>query len=241
MEMIEHQAVTIEPEWIPQQGLAQRLQERAVIIIVEDALPIITKIKNVETVIMCDHPRPVAHVGTLQILRRLGNKIKCSDTGFYPEAVAVLPSVFVLAVATPFARPALPVAGAESIFCLRACLSGQRGVDDVHELAVVDLALQQFLPRYRIDVQFPPTWPREEAADLSAMPSLATHSPRRPQAGHSPSVQQKRDDYANHQQFAAILQPESRDPLLETGHRIGDHDHGEAPSSAGENSMIWPL
>jgi len=51
--MIEHQAVTIEPEWIPQLGLAQRLQERAVIIIiVEDALPIITTIKNVETEIM---------------------------------------------------------------------------------------------------------------------------------------------------------------------------------------------
>ena len=53
MEMIGHQAVTIEPEWIPQQGLAQRLQERAaIIIIVEDALPIITTIKNVETEIM---------------------------------------------------------------------------------------------------------------------------------------------------------------------------------------------
>src|SRR6516165_5918680 len=87
MEMIGHQAVTIEPEWIPQLGLAQRLQESAVIIIiVEDALPIITTIKNVKTEIMCDHPRPVAQAGTFQNLRWFGNKINCSDTGFLPPA-----------------------------------------------------------------------------------------------------------------------------------------------------------
>ena len=163
------------------------------------------------------------------------------DQEAHREAVAVLHRVLGLAIATPFARPPLPVAGAEGVFRLLACLTGQRGVDDEDKQAVGGLSLQQFLPQDRVDIEFPPPWPRQEAADLSPMPSLATYSPGRPQAGHPAGVQQERDDHADHQELGAVLQSERRDPPLETRYRIGDHDHGEAPSSAGEISMIRPL
>src|ERR1700677_2406178 len=102
------------------------------------------------------------------------------------------------------------------------------------------LSLQQVLPQDRVDIEFPPPWPCQKAADLSPMPSLATYSPGCPQAGHPARVQQKRDDHADHQKLRAILQSERSDPPLETRYRIGDHNHGEAPSPAGEISMIRP-
>jgi hypothetical protein len=83
MKMIGHQAVSLELEGIPQLRLSQRLQESAVVVIVkEHALPVIATIKDVETQLVRDHSRSVAHVGTLQNLRRAWNQINCSDTGF---------------------------------------------------------------------------------------------------------------------------------------------------------------
>src|SRR5271166_3183718 len=73
------------------------------------------------------------------------------------------------------------------------------------------------------------------------MSSLTAYNSGRLQAGHPPGVQQERDDHPDQQELGAVLQSKPCGPPLETRKRIGDHDHGEAPCSAGEIRMIYPL
>ena len=160
------------------------------------------------------------------------------DQEAHREAVAILLSVFLLAVATPFAGPPLAVARAVGVFGFLTCLTVQRGVDEEEEEAVAGLLFQQLLPQDRVDIEFPPPWPRQETADLGPVSRLAAHRPSRPQAGHPPRVQQERDDHADDQKLGAVPQSKPCGPPLETRKRIGDHDHGEAPSLAGDIRMI---
>ena len=120
--------------------------------------------------------------------------------------------VLVLAIATPLARPPLAVAGAVGVLGLLARLADQGGVDDEDEQAVGGLSVQQVLPQDRVDIELPPPWPRQEAADLGPMPGLAADGPGGPQAGHPAGVQQEGDDHADHQELGAVLQARRREP-----------------------------
>ena len=60
-------------------------------------------------------------------------RARWSDQETHREAVTVLLSVFVFAVATPFPRPFFTVAGAVGVFRFLSCLTGQRGVDEIYE------------------------------------------------------------------------------------------------------------
>src|SRR5208283_1947686 len=87
-------------------------------------------------------------------------RARWSDQETHREAVTVLLSVFVFAVATPFPRPFFTVAGAVGVFRFLSCLTGQRGVDDIYEQAVGSLSLQQPLPQDGVDIELPPPRPR---------------------------------------------------------------------------------
>src|SRR5271157_1747189 len=139
-------------------------------------------------------------------LRERNPDARRRDHQGHREAVAVLASVLVLAITTSLAGPTPAIACAVGVFCFLAALAGQRAVDIAHEQTIQALSVQQMLPQHRVDIELSPTWPRQEAADLSPVSSLATHSPSRPQTGHPPSMQQKRDNHADHQELGAILQ-----------------------------------
>jgi hypothetical protein len=155
--------------------------------------------------------------------------------------VAILANVFVLAVATPLAGPPFAVTGVEGVFGFLASLTAQGGVDDEEKQADLGLLLQEVLPQDRVDLEFPPTWPRQETAELSPMSSLTANGPSGTQAGHSASMQQESDDHADHEKPGALRQSDRREELLEPRNRIGEDDHGEAHHTAGEISRIWPL
>ena len=79
-------------------------------------------------------------------------RARWSDQETHREAVTVLLSVLVFAVATPFPRPFFTVAGAGGVFRFLSCLTGQRGVDDLYEQAVGSLSRQQPLPQNGVDM-----------------------------------------------------------------------------------------
>ena len=76
------------------------------------------------------------------------------DQEAHREAVAILLSVFLLAVATPFAGPPLAVARAVGVFGFLTCLTVQRGVDEEEEEAVAGLLFQQFCRKIELISSF---------------------------------------------------------------------------------------
>jgi len=149
--------------------------------------------------------------------------------------------LLLLAVTAALLRPPAAVAGAVGVFGFLTGLAAQRGVDDQNKRAQRALHLQQLLPQGRVDVGLLPPPPRQKTTDLRAVPRFAPHRAARLQARHPAGMHQERDDHTHHQPSCRGPRQHLPHPPLETGQRFDDHDHGEAPSSAGEKPMIWSL
>ncbi|HVW36902.1 MAG TPA: hypothetical protein VHB99_06340 [Pirellulales bacterium] len=155
--------------------------------------------------------------------------------------MAAFAGVLVLAIATPLLRPTLAIAGAVGVFDLLARLAAKRRIDDEDEETLGCLLGQEGLPQHRIEIE--PTEARtpQHPTNLRPAPRFRANASGCLQTRHPAAMQDKGNDHLCDRSKRRLAQPNSTQEPLEPWHQIGDHDHGEAPSSAGEMSMIWSL